>query len=116
MSACTVYFNPHCSKSRRLLELLADRGVSASLVDYLAAPPGAAELRSLVQALGDEAAQLLRSEDAAFATLGVDAADLTPTAIVEVLLQHPQLLQRPVVVYGARVVIARPPERALELF
>ena len=115
MSDCTVYYNPRCSKCRALLDLLAARGLQPQLVDYLQQPPDAATLRHLLQRLGNEAGALLRRDEAELAALGL-RADLAGEGLVDALLRHPQLMQRPVVVCGERALIARPPERALELF
>lgn len=115
MTACTVYYDPECSKSRALLALLEERAVTARLVDYRRTPLAADELLRLVSLLGDEAPELLRRGDPLFA-----AADLAERAqdaegIVSVLQQYPQLMQRPVLVCGESALIARPPERALAL-
>lgn len=115
MSDCTVYYNPRCSKCRALLALLAARGLQPRLVDYLEQPPDEARLRQLLRRLGDEAPALLRRDEAELAALGL-AADIAGEALVQALLRYPQLLQRPVVVCDERALIARPPERALELF
>lgn len=115
MSDCTVFYNPRCSKCRALLDLLAARGLQPQLVDYLEQPPDAATLRQLLQRLGDEGDALLRRDEAELATLGL-SADISGEDLIEALLRHPQLMQRPVVVCAERALIARPPERALELF
>lgn len=115
MSDCTVFYNPRCSKCRALLDLLAARGLQPQLVDYLEQPPDATTLRQLLQRLGDEGDALLRRDEVELATLGLPA-DVSGEDLIEALLRHPQLMQRPVVVCGERALIARPPERALELF
>lgn len=115
MSDCTVFYNPRCSKCRALLQLLAARGLQPRLVNYLEQPPDQATLRQLMQRLGNEAPALLRRDEAELAALGLPA-DLTGEDLIQALLRHPQLMQRPVVVCGERALIARPPERALELF
>jgi arsenate reductase (glutaredoxin) len=115
MTACTVYYNPECSKSRALLALLDEHAVTARLVDYRRNPPPAEELARLITLLGDEASDLLRRDDPAFAALGLGERSPDAADIVAALQQHPQLMQRPVVVCGDRALIARPPERALAL-
>jgi arsenate reductase len=116
MTDCTVYYNPACSKCRALLALLQERGITARLVDYLQTPPPAAEFAGLVRLLGDAAAQLLRHDAAEYAELGWGEREPATDDIVAALQRFPQLLQRPVVVRGDRALIARPPERALDLF
>lgn len=116
MTDCTVYFNPECSKSRALLALLDARGIAARLVDYRNTPPGAAELEQLIERLGDHAHELLRRDDPEFALLTDDERRPDAAATMAALQRFPQLMQRPVVVRGERALIARPPERALDLF
>jgi arsenate reductase len=111
-----VLHNPRCSKSRQALALLAERGVEPEVVRYLDSPPSRAELEVLLDQLVDEPADLVRSGDAAFRDAGLRADQLTSRdRVLDVLETHPALLQRPVVVVGDRAVIARPPERGLEL-
>jgi arsenate reductase len=112
---CTVYYNPDCSKCRALLALLDERAVAARLVDYRRNPPPAEELARLVASLGDEAPALLRRDDPAFASLDLGGREPDAIEIVAALQRFPQLMQRPVVACGGRALIARPPERALEL-
>jgi arsenate reductase len=110
-----VYHNPSCSKSRGALEILADEGVDHDVVEYLRAPPDRAGLERILDAVGDEPAELVR-KDARFDELGLSASDYTTReAVIELLLEHPELMQRPVIFRGERAVIARPSEKVLEL-
>ena len=110
-----VYHNPRCSKSRGALEILGERGVDADVVEYLQAPPDRAALERIVDAIPDAPAALVR-HDARFKELGLDAgAYETRDAVVALLLEHPELMERPVVFRGDRAVIARPSEKVLEL-
>ncbi len=116
MPDCTVYYNPSCSKCRALLALLDERGIAPQLIDCLQTPPTDAELRRLVDLLGVEAVQLLRRESPDYAALEFGNSQPDAGGIVAALHRFPQLLQRPVVVRGDRALVARPPERALDLF
>lgn len=116
MADCTVYYNPACSKCRALLVLLDERGIAPKLVDYLQTPPTVAELHKLVGLLGVEAAQLLRRDTPDYAALELGEREPDARDIVAALHRFPPLLQRPVIVRGDRALIARPPERALDLF
>lgn len=116
MADCTVYYNPACSKCRALLALLDERGIAARLVDYLHTPPPLVELRRLVDLLDVDAAQLLRRDMPEYAALGFDEREPDAGEIASALHRFPQLLQRPVIVRGDQALIARPPERALDLF
>jgi arsenate reductase (glutaredoxin) len=110
-----VYHNPSCSKSRGALGILADRGVAHDVVEYLKAPPDRTTLERIVDAVGDPPADLVRKDDR-FKQLGLSASDYTTReAVIELLLEHPELMQRPVVFRGERAVIARPSEKVLEL-
>lgn len=115
MSDCTVYYNPHCSKCRALLELLAARGVAPRLVDYQQQPPDAATLERLLHLLGDEAPMLLRRDENELAALGIAADTDHRATIAAILARYPHLMQRPVIVCGERALIARPPQRALDI-
>jgi arsenate reductase (glutaredoxin) len=110
-----VFHNPRCSKSRGALEILTERGIDADVVEYLQAPPDRATLERIVDAIPDEPSALVR-HDARFKELGLDPkAYATRDAVVAVLLEHPELMERPVVFRGERAVIARPSEKVLDL-
>jgi arsenate reductase len=110
-----VYHNPKCSKSRGALTILEEEGVAADVVEYLKAPPDRATLGHIVDAISDPPSDLVR-KDARFKELGLDATDYVDRdAVVDLLLAHPELMERPVVLIGARAVIARPSEKVLEL-
>jgi arsenate reductase len=112
----TVFYNGACSKCRGAVGLLDERGVGYGLVEYLVAPPDRAALETLVRKLVDPVNELVRTDDAAFTSLGLDPADFTTAeAVIGLLLEHPEVMQRPVVVKGDRAIIARPPERVEEL-
>jgi arsenate reductase len=111
----TVFHNPSCSKSRGALEILAEQGAEADVVQYLKTPPDRKTLERIVDAIPNPPAELVR-KDKKFQELGLDAGDYTTkSAVVKLLLQHPELMERPVVFRGERAVIARPSEKVLEL-
>ena len=115
MVSAQVFHNPVCSKSRGALEILTERGVSADVVEYLKTPPDRATLERIVDAIPDEPAALVR-HDKRFGELGLDPDGYTSRgAVVGLLLEHPELMERPVVFVGERAVIARPSEKVLEL-
>jgi arsenate reductase (glutaredoxin) len=110
-----VYHNPSCSKSRGALDILADSGVDHDVVEYLRAPPDRATLERIIDAVDDPPADLVR-KDRRFEELSLSASDYTSReAVIELLLAHPELMQRPVIFRGGRAVIARPSEKVLEL-
>jgi arsenate reductase len=111
----TIYHNPRCSKSREALRLLRESGHELEVVEYLKTPPDIATLADLLGRLGIGAGALVRTGEPAFHEAGLDSADVDEARILQAISEHPELLQRPVVVRGDRAVIGRPPERVLEL-
>ena len=108
-----VWFNPKCSKCRQAKALLDERGVEYELYEYLATPPTRAELDEVLAKLGESARAIVRSKEAEFAELGLAEAD--DEAVLAALSEHPKLIERPILVGATRAVVARPPERLLEL-
>jgi arsenate reductase len=116
MEKVTVYHNPVCGKSRGALEILSQRGVACEVIEYLKTPPDRATLERFLDMLPGAPAELVR-KDKRFKELGLDEANyVTREQVVDVLLAHPELMERPVVVRDGRAIIARPSERVLELF
>jgi arsenate reductase len=115
MERLTVYHNPACGKSRGALDILAERKVDADVIEYLKTPLDRATLERILRLLGGPPADLVR-KDKRFKELGLDPASyVTREQVVDVLLRHPELMERPVVIRGDRAVIARPSERVLEI-
>ena len=111
-----IFHNPSCSKSRGALEILQERGVDADVVKYLDTPPDRKTLERILDALDDEPIALVRTGDPKFKAAGLSKDDVkTRKQVVDVLLAHPEVMERPVVFVGDRAVIARPSERVLEL-
>lgn len=111
MSDVTVLHNPKCSTSRAAIESIEGAGVAAEVHQYLKAPLDEAALRELIGKLEDEPTDLVR-RDAFFKDQGLTDADVaTVDQVVAVLVEHPRLMQRPVVVKGDRAIIGRPKDR-----
>ncbi|HHO69657.1 MAG TPA: arsenate reductase (glutaredoxin) [Gammaproteobacteria bacterium] len=115
MSDITFYHNPRCSKSRQTLELLRERGVEPIVVEYLKTPPDRAELEAILDLLGLEPRDLIRSGEAEYRQAGLDDPSLSRDALIDAMLKYPKLIQRPIVVANGRAAIGRPPERVLEI-
>lgn len=110
MQPITIFHNPKCSKSRRALEILREKGVECDCIEYLKTPPDRATLEWLLRLLAIAPGELVR-RDARFAELGLDDAACGSAAqVVDLLLEYPELMERPVVVCGERAVVGRPPE------
>ena len=110
----TIWANPRCSKSRGAEALLAERSVEVERVRYLDSPSSREELERVLGLLGtDDPRVLVRTGEPAYHELGLAGAGRE--ALLDALAAHPELVERPVVVRGDRAVVARPPERLLEL-
>ncbi len=110
----SVFFNPKCSKCRTARGLLEERGIDAELVEYLDEPPTRTELERVLRLLGtDDPRAITRTGEDRYRELGLDDADRE--ALLDALVANPVLIERPIVVVGDRAVVARPPERLLEL-
>jgi len=115
MSDVLILHNPRCSKSCAALALLRERGVEPRIVDYLREPPDAEQLAHWVALLGVPVREALRREEADYARLGLDDPALSDAELIAAAIAHPHLIQRPLVVSGARAAIGRPPEAVLGL-
>ena len=116
MSEATLYYNPRCSKSRGALELLEARNIDLTIIEYLDAPLDRDALVAVIVASDSSPAEFVRTGDQAFKDAGLGLTDnASAEAVADILLQCPPALQRPIFVMGGKSVIARPPERALEL-
>ncbi len=110
-----IFHNPSCSKSRQTLGILEGHGVEPEVVLYKQAPPDRATLEKIVTTIDVEPAKLVR-RDPEFKEAGLTPADIqTAEQVIEVLLAHPALMERPVVVKGDQVVLGRPPENVHQL-
>lgn len=115
MTTFTIYHNPRCSKSRQTLALLEQHNIHPNIIFYLDAPPTATELRDLLKRLGMGARELLRKGEDEYKQLGLADLTLSEAELIEAMVRHPQLIERPIVVSGDRASLGRPPENILEL-
>lgn len=110
----TVWFNPSCSKCRGARDLLDDRGVACEIVRYLDDAPSRAEIERVLSLLGsDDPRAMMRTGEPLYAELQLAGADRD--ALLDAMAAHPILIERPIVIRGDRAVVARPPEKLLEL-
>jgi arsenate reductase len=117
MPAVTIYHNPHCHASRNAITIADELGVDYEVILYLRVKerPSRERLEAIVDRLEDPVADLVR-KDSVFKKLGLDASDYVERdAVIDLLVQRPALLQRPVVVRGERAIVGRPKERIREL-
>lgn len=114
MADVTIYHNPRCSTSRAAMDAAEQAGVEVDTVQYLKEPLDEAGLRTLLAQLEDPASDLVR-RDAHFTELGLTDADVADEEqVVKVLVEHPKLMQRPVLVKEGRAIIGRPKDRVPE--
>jgi arsenate reductase len=115
MASVEIWHNPRCSKSRAALELLRERGVDPKVVLYLEAPPSVERLEEVLRLLGAEPRGLMRKNEAPYSELGLADATVDRGTLLRAMTEHPVLIERPLVIVDGRAVVARPPERALEM-
>ncbi len=111
----TIWHNPNCSNSRGALALLRERGIEPTVVLYLKDTPDRATLLATVRATGEPVRALLREKEALCAELGLNDAAKTDDELIDAMLAHPVLINRPVVITPKGARLCRPPERLLEL-
>lgn len=110
----TVFFNPNCSKCRTTQGILAERGVDADYVRYLESAPAREDLERVMGLLGiDDPRAMMRTAEAVYDELGLGSAGRD--RLLDAMVEHPILIERPIVIIGDRAVIARPPEKVLDL-
>jgi arsenate reductase len=112
----TILHNPRCTKSRQTLALLREHGHTPEIVEYLQQPLTAETLRTLLKQLNMKPAQLLRSKEPIYKELGLGDGKHDDKQLLQIMLKHPILIERPIVSYRGKAVIGRPPEAVLALF
>ncbi|MBT8146759.1 MAG: arsenate reductase (glutaredoxin) [Gammaproteobacteria bacterium] len=115
MTDVTLYHNPRCSKSRAVLALLEENDISPEIIYYLDNPPDAKQLKALLKKLDMNVRDILRRSEQEYENLGLDDESLAEEIVLDLLIKHPKLLQRPIVVAGDQAIIGRPPENVLPL-
>ena len=114
-SAVTLYHNPRCSKSRKALQLIESEGITPDIVEYLKHPPSYQELVKLLDLLGLEPRQLMRTGEKLYKENHLDDPNLSRDELIEAMVEHPKLIERPIVIHQGKAVIGRPPENILEI-
>lgn len=116
MTTITLYHNPRCSKSRQALALIEAKGHSPKVIEYLKEPLTIRQLVRLCKQLQCEPMDMVRRNEPEYATSGLaDLEEPTHADVCEAIAEYPKLMQRPIVVYGERAVIARPAEEVTAL-
>lgn len=116
MSAITIYHNPKCGTSRNVLQALRDGGVEPTVIEYLKTPPDRATLKKLVVDMGVPLRDVIRQKESLYTELGLDNPALSDEQLIDQLLEHPILINRPIVVAPKGTMLVRPSERLAEIF
>ena len=111
----TILHNPRCSKSRNSLALLKEQGIEPDVRLYLENPPTEDELTSILEMLAISAKDLLRRGEPEYKELGLGNQNLSEQQLIQLMIKHPKLIERPIVITGGKAVIGRPPEQVLSL-
>jgi arsenate reductase (glutaredoxin) len=111
----TIYHNPGCGTSRKVLGILREAGAEPRVIEYLKTPPTRAELKSLLARLGMTPRQLLRRRGTPYDQLGLSDPAKTDDALIDAILAHPILMERPIVVTEKGVRVCRPPGTVMDL-
>ena len=111
----TIYHNPDCGTSRNVLALIRNSGDEPRIIEYLKTPPSRAELVGLLQRMGMRPRELLRRKGTPYDELGLDEAKWTDDQLIDLMLEHPVLINRPIVVTARGVRLCRPSETVLEI-
>jgi arsenate reductase len=115
MPVTVIYHNPRCSKSRQTLDLLNEHGVDAEIVEYLQTPPDVETLERILDMLDLQPRELMRSNESEYRELGLDDPSLSREQLLVAMVEHPILMQRPIVIRGSKAALGRPPEGVLEI-
>ena len=115
MSPITIYHNPQCGTSRNTLAMIRNSGAEPTVIEYLKTPPDRATLLALIQASGLPVMDLVRSKEAVFAELNLGHSGVTDAQLVDAMLAHPILINRPIVVTPLGTRLCRPSEQVLDI-
>jgi len=111
----TLYHNPKCSKSRQTLELLQQNGITPTIIEYLKTPPTAEMLKKILVQLGLAPRDLLRKKESIYAECKLDNPSLSDDALIDFMIKHPILIERPIVLANGKAALGRPPEQVLDI-
>ncbi len=111
----TLYHNPRCSKSRQTLQLLQDRGIEPRIIEYLKTPPTIGDLEAILNMLGMEPRELMRTKEKIYQEKKLDNPELSRRELIMAMIADPILIERPIALNKSRAAVGRPPENVLEI-
>jgi arsenate reductase len=116
MPKVVIWHNPRCGKSRATLSLIEQHGLDPEIVEYLKTPPSADDIKSVLKKLRMRPRDLMRKGESVYKELALDNDKLSDDQLVKAMAENPILIERPVVIFGQRAKLGRPPEDVLDLF
>ncbi len=111
----TIYHNPKCSKSRETLELLGEHGITPNIIEYLECPPTAENLKEILAKLEISPRELMRKKESVYAELKLGNPSLSDDQLIDFMIAHPILIERPIVLANDKAALGRPPAQVLEI-
>ena len=115
MSTVTIYHNPKCETSRNTLALIRNAGIEPTIIEYLAHPPSREQLKAMISAAGLMVRDVLRQKGTPYLELGLENPNLTDDELLDAMMQHPILINRPLVVTERGTRLSRPSEVVLDI-
>lgn len=115
MRNVTIYHNPSCGTSRNTLAMIRASGIEPEVIEYLKTPPTRERLKELIAAMGVSARDVLREKGTPYMELGLNDLSLSEDALLDAMMQHPILINRPIVVTAKGVRLCRPSELVLSI-
>ena len=111
----TIYHNPKCSKSRQTLELLSAKGITPTIIEYIKNPPTVEKLKEILSQLGIMPRDLMRKKEDIYKELELGIVSLSDKDLIDLMVEHPILIERPIVIANGKAVLGRPPENVLDI-
>jgi len=115
MADITIYHNPNCGTSRNVLALIRNTGAEPDIIEYLKTPPTRERLLALIAQMGVPVRDAMRQKEALYAELGLDNPAVDDAALIDAMLAHPVLINRPIVVTAQGTRLCRPSEAVLDI-
>ena len=114
-SSIKILHNPRCSKSRQTMQVLESNGVEPEIIEYLKTPPSYAELDEILNLLGLEPRELMRTHEKPYKENGLENPELSREDLIRAMVANPILIERPIVIHEGKAKIGRPPESVLDI-
>ncbi len=115
MPILTIYQKPTCSTCRRVMKALGEAGIDYDSINYIIEPPSRQKLGELAKAIGGSPRELLRTKEQEYRDLNLKDSSLSDEQILDAMAEHPALIQRPILEYGKKAALVRPPEKIDEV-